>query len=174
MNNMSSMHPQSTLFNNFLDSFKESAKEEISKNYFHVDVVAEAYSQGFKDGEDSNKHSFIADLVSKQIEDYKRRYLQAYILTNKVLDKLASMDKKANGLYINIHERNPKVIISVPDNYLLDDEVVEIAYEEVFKSQELFRSIFDKYNLDISFIGSENIDNNLLEGDGYDYFEDIK
>lgn len=165
---------QSTEFNNFLDSFKDSAREEISKDYFHVDVVAEAYTQGFKDGEDSSKKSFIHDLIDKQIEGYKQRYLQAYILTNKVINKLSSINKKAKEFYINIHETNPKVIISIDDNFLLDDYVIETAYEEVFKSQELFNSIFTKHHLDISFVGSNNLDKSLLDCDGYNYFEEIK
>lgn len=171
---MKSVLPQSTEFNNFLDTYKDNAREEMSKDYFHVNVVAEAYAQGFKDGKDSNKKSFIDNLIEKQIEDYKQRYLQAYILAKKVLDKLASINKNANSLFINVHEDNPKVIISVPDDFLLDDNIVEVAYKAVFNSQEIFRNTFDKYNLDISFVSSENLDKDLLQGDGYGYFEDIK
>ena len=165
---------QSTAFNNFLDAFKDSAREEISKNYFHVDVVAEAYSQGFKDGEDSSKKSFVNSLIEQQIEGYKQRYLQAYILTNKVINKLATIEKKANEFFINIHDSNPKVVISIPNQYLLEDAVVEIAYSEIFKAQELFNSIFTEHQLDISFVGSDNLDKDLLTSDGFDYFEDLK
>lgn len=135
--------------------------------------MAEAYSQGFKDGESSNKKTFIEDLIEKRIESYKQRYLQAYILAKKVLDELALINTSARGLFINVHEDNPKVLISVPDDLLLDDFWVDAAYKAAFDSQDIFKSAFSKYNLDISFVSSENLDVDLLQGDGYDYFEEV-
>ncbi|MBD1434842.1 hypothetical protein H8B06_18610 [Sphingobacterium sp. DN00404] len=165
---------QSTEFNNFLDSFKDSAREEISKDYFHVDVVAEAYTQGFKDGEDSSKQSFVKDLIDKQIEGYKQRYLQAYILTNNFLNSIASNGTPAESFFINIHNSNPNVIVAVKDDYLLDDEFINYAYSNIFETQSIFSNIFKKHHLEMSLVGVENLDRDLLTCDGYNYFEDIK
>lgn len=173
MKNMSLDHPRSTLFYNFLDDYIDNAREDISKDYFHLIVVAEAFSQGFKDGDSNNKKTFREDLIEKRIESYKQRYLQAYILAKKVLAELALINTSARGLFINVHEDNPKVLISVPDDLLLDDFWVEAAYKAAFNSQDIFKSAFSNSNLDISLVSSENLDVGLLRADGYDYFEEI-
>jgi hypothetical protein len=51
----------SELFNNYLNKFKDEVRSKSSDKYYHVDVVAEAYSQGFSDGEKSGKKEFIED-----------------------------------------------------------------------------------------------------------------
>lgn len=165
---------QSTDFNNFLDSHKESARKEISNDYFHVNVVAEAYSQGFNDGRAKGEKEYIANIVELQLEDYKKRYLQAYILTSKVVDVLKAYDKKPESFYINIHYKNPKVIIAIKDDYLLEDDIVELAYKNIFEAQEIFNTIFQKYHLDISLVGFQNLDSDLLECEGYNYRESIR
>jgi hypothetical protein len=70
----------------------------------------------------------------------------------------------------NIGARIPAVIITIPNNFLLDDDFVTNAYGKVFEIRDIYEKLYGKM-LDIGLMGAENIDVELLSTDGFGYSE---
>jgi hypothetical protein len=159
------------LFNNYLSRHQEFSKQtKVNHFYYHVDVVADAYGQGLKDGKNIGKKDFIDKIMKSTAERFAEKANQVYILTKNTLSYIIGKGYDVNSFYINIYHNNPKVIIAVDNKYLLDDDFVEFAYSKIYDAKNTFTSIFDN-TLDISLAGTENLDIELLEQDGFEYSE---
>ncbi|WP_225035104.1 hypothetical protein [Winogradskyella sp. SM1960] len=159
------------LFNSYLSKHQEFSKQtKVSDLYYHVNVVADAYGQGLKDGQNIGKQDFIDKIMKSTAEKFAEKANQVYILTKNTLSYIISKGYDVNSFYINIFHNNPKVIIAVDNKYLLDDDFVEFAYSKIFEAKNTFTSIFDN-TLDISLAGTENLDIELLDQDGFEYSE---
>lgn len=161
------------VFNNYLSRHQETAElTKVSDLYYHVNVVAEAYDQGLADGKNIGKQDFINKIMKSTAEKFAERANQVYILTKTTLSHIIQNGYNVNSFYINIFQNNPKVIIAVNNDFLLNDNFVELAYTKIFEAKTTFSSLFDN-TLDISLVGVENLDIELLCQDGFEYSEVI-
>lgn len=160
----------SDLFHKYLDTCKGEVKSKSSEGYYHVNVVAEAYTRGFSDGKQSGQSEFMELLISKEIEKFTQKANQIYILSKNVISLLLENKFEVSGLYINLSPNRPSVIISVANEFLNDDNFVEIAYSKVYENKKIFTKLFNE-PLDIGFISSDNLDEDLLKEDGFGYIE---
>jgi len=156
----------------YLNRFKTEARFEKAKEFYHVDVVADAYKQGFTDGENSGKKEFIETMLTKSAEKFTAKANQVYILTNLTISYLASNGYNVNSFFINLFHVNPKVIIAVENDSLLNDDFIELAYTKVFEMKEVFSNLFGN-TLDMGIVGNNELDIQALAEDGYDYSEDL-
>lgn len=160
----------SDLFHKYLDTCKGEVKSKSSEGYYHVNVVAEAYSKGFTDGKQSGQSEFMELLISNEIEKFTQKANQIYILSKNVISLLKENKFDVSGLYINLSPNRPSVILSVSNEFLNDDNFVEIAYSKVFENKKIFTKLFNE-PLDIGFLSNENLDEDLLKEDGFGYIE---
>lgn len=160
----------SDLFNKYLDTCKGEVKSRGIEGYYHVDIVADAYNQGFLDGKKSGKAVFLENLISNEIEKFTQKANQIYILSKNVISFLAQKKFNVVALYINLNPNRSSVIISVKNDILNDDTFVEIAYSKTFENKKIFSKLFNEA-LDIGFLASDNLDEKLLREDGFGYIE---
>lgn len=160
----------SDLFNKYLDECKGEVKSKSSEGYYHVDVVAEAYTKGFSDGKKSGEKDFIKNIISNEIEKFTQRANQIYILSKNVISYLNTKKYNISSLHINLTLGRPSVIISVNNDQLNDDTFIESAYSKIFENKNIYLKLFNE-NLDIGLVSSDSLDGNLLEEDGFGYIE---
>lgn len=160
----------SDLFNKYLDNCKGEVKSRSAEGYYHVDVVAEAYSKGFSDGKQSGKTEFMELIISNEIEKFTQKANQIYILSKNFISFCEKNSYKLTALYINLDPSRPSVILSVADEYLNTDLFVEKAYSKLFEYKKIFNKLFNEH-LDIGLISSNSLDEKLLKADGYGYIE---
>ncbi len=166
-------HTGISLFNTYLSKHQEVCKDsKINDSYYHVNVVAEAYQQGLNDGKNIGRQDFIDKIMKSSAEKFAEKATQVYILTKNILSALSKNGYTVSSFHINVFHSNPKVIISVDNQQLLDDEFVELAYTKIFEIKSTFNNLFDS-TLDMGIMGNENIDLELLSQDGYEYSENI-
>lgn len=159
-------------FNSYLSKFKEQVSQEESSNFYHVDVVAEAYTQGFFDGEKSGKKEFVENLLKRTTERFTQKSTQVYILTNVAVNHFKKNGYPVNAFYLNIVHNNPKALISVDSDSLLNDEFVEMAYSKIFELKKIFFNLFES-TFDIGLVASEGLDLSIIKDEGFDYSETI-
>lgn len=158
-------------FNSYLLKYKDDAIPESMEGYYHADVVAEAYSQGFSDGKLSGKQDFIAELIKKQREVFSQKANQVYILSHNVISFLKTHNFPISSMHINLNHNCPRVILSVPSETLNNDEFVEKAYRKIFENKQIFSQLFPEI-LDLGLVASDNLDIELLKEDGFGYSEE--
>lgn len=163
----------SDLFIKYLDTCKGYVKSRASENYYPTNVVAEAYTAGFKDGKNSGEKSFLKNLVSNEIEKFTQKAQQIYILSKTLVELIQSEGYSASGLHINLSYKRPSVIISVSDEFLNNDKFVRLAYRKIHENQNIYTSLFQEY-LDMGIVAADNLDENLLREDGFGYTEIYK
>ena len=75
-------------------------------------------------------------------------------------------------IYLNVFHYSPKVIVSINDNLLLNDDFVEFAYSKIHDIQCSFHTLFQS-TLDISLISPTDLEEKLLMQDGFEYSEEF-
>lgn len=158
------------MFHTYLTQYKDQVREQDSDGYYHVDVVAEAYNQGFADGEKSGKKDFLDQIVKGRVERFTQKANQVYILTQRVVSFLNTHTYKIHSFHINLSAGCQQVIISADNDLLLNDDFVEKAYMKAFEMKRIFAELFDEH-LDMGFVASDDLDFQVLEKDGFGYFE---
>lgn len=160
----------SDLFKEYLDSCKGEVKSRSTEGYYHVDVVADAYNKGFSDGKKSGKKEFIDLIISNEVEKFTQKSNQIYILSKNVIETITHHNYKVSGLYINLTPDRPSVILSIPNRYLNIDDFVKIGYSKIHENKKIYAKLFDEM-LDIGFVSSDNLEEDLLKNDGFGYIE---
>lgn len=158
-------------FHSYLIKYKDDAISESMEGYYHADIVAEAYTQGFADGKRSGKQDFIAELVKKQRELFSQKANQVYILSQNVITFVKSHGFAISSMHINLNHNCPRVILSVSSDTLNNDEFVEKAYGKIFENKQIFSTLFREI-LDIGLVARDNLDTDLLKEDGFGYSEE--
>lgn len=154
-------------FQEYLSTCKGEVANQKKENYYPVNVVADAYSTGYADGQNKAIRDFLQDMLSKEVENFSAKANQIYILSKKVVRQIGP---NADGLFINLSVGRPSAIISIPEVNLIDDEFVDKVYSYIFDLKTIFSRLFDE-TLDISLVSSDSLDVELLEEDGYTYHE---
>lgn len=158
-------------FQQYLKLHNEHVKDRGSEGYYHVNVVAEAYAQGFCDGEKSGKKDIVSEIVKQEIEKFTQKANQIYILSKRIISHLNKQSYKVSSLHINLNFKRPSVIISVSDEQLNNDEFVKLAYSKMFEVKDIYTKLFGEY-LDLGLVSFDNLDKNLLKEDGFGYIEE--
>ncbi|MBL0911755.1 MAG: hypothetical protein IBJ09_05230 [Bacteroidia bacterium] len=160
-----------TQFIDYLNTHAENVKtSKVNDLYYHVNVVADAYTRGFTDGKEAAKQDVIDVIMQKAREQFFEKANQVYLSAKATVNHLAEKNYKVEKIYIKVFHKSPKVIISVKSDLLLDDEFVEFAYPKIHEVQCSFHSLFQN-TLDLSLIDTEGLDEELLSKDGFDYSE---
>lgn len=160
----------SDLFQEYLNQHKDEVRAKSADEYYHVNVVADAYKQGFSDGTQSAHKEFVEQLIEKRIDDFKKKAQQVYILSSNLVSILKDKGFNANALFIAPTFIAPRAIIVVPEELVLNDDFVETAYSTIHEFREIFSKLFHDV-LDLSIVGNENLDTELLKEDGFGYEE---
>lgn len=166
----STIPANSDLFLEYLNTCKGEVKSKSQEGYYHVDVVADAYNQGFNDGEKQAKEDFMNKMIAKEIEKFSQKANQIYILSKVVIDCLEKNHFEPDGLHINLKMNKPSVIISVKNELLNNDDFVNLAYEKAFENKDIYLKLFGE-TLDIGFVASNDLQINILKEDGFGYSE---
>lgn len=161
-------------FQSYLKRHNADVRTTAVNNYYHVDVVAEAFTEGFSAGEKSGKQSgkeeIISKLVKNRVEELTQKATQVYILTSRVVNHIQKKGNKVHSFHLNIFHENPKAILAINNDLLLNDDFVEDTYSKIFEIKRIFDAIFN-VDLDMGLIGSNDLDLELLSEDGYEYSE---
>lgn len=158
-------------FNHYLEFHSADAKtSKISDLYYHVNVVADAYSRGYTDGEKSAKKEVMDLIMQKAKENFIEKANQVYLSAKAMVNHLGAKEYKVEKIYINIFHKSPKVIVAIEDDMLLNDEFVVFAYSKIHEMQCSFHSLFQS-TLDLSLVSTTDLDEELLAKDGFDYSE---
>lgn len=161
------------LFNNYLNRHQESSKKsKVNDLYYHVNVVAEAYDQGLNDGKNLGRQDFMNKIMKSSEETFIEKANQVYICVKSTLTYLNQKGYSVQSFHINIFHNNPKVIIAISNDLLLNDDFVELAYTKIHEVKCFFNALFDN-TLDMGVIGSDNLNLELLSQDGFEYSEVI-
>ena len=132
--------------------------------------MADAYSKGFSDGENSAKNELLDFIVQKASEKFVERANQVYLSAKSMANYLHGKGYKVEKIYINIFHKSPKVILSLKPEALLDDDFVVCTYTKINEMQCSFRSLFQS-TLDLSLISITDLNDEMLAKDGFDYSE---
>ncbi|MEM7551649.1 MAG: hypothetical protein AAF363_18335 [Bacteroidota bacterium] len=162
------------LFGKYISKYKNHVKTESTEEYYHVDVVAEAYTQGFSDGKNSGKKDFLDEILKNKVEKFIQKANQVYILSQNLISYLSKEGFKIHSFYINPFPSCPKVVLSVHGELLTNDKFVELAYAKILENKNIFEKLFTPTTLDISLVSNENLDPSLLKEDGFGYHEIVK
>lgn len=173
--NLSVSIPQSGMsdFNAYLGRHASEAKAtRLNDSYFHVNVVADAYNQGYIDGKKCSTDEFMDEFMEKMWEKFVEKANKVYLSAKSLTDAFSSKKYPVEKIYINIFHKNPRVIVSVDESLLLDDDFVTFAYPKIHEIQKSFYSL-SKSTLDLSLVGTDGLDEELLKQDGFEYSEKI-
>lgn len=171
---MSIIHSTSGLkqFNQFLESHNNLSSSKVKDNYYHVNVVAEAYNKGFSDGKSIGKDEFIENMIKSSVDRFEEKSNQVYIFIKNIINESITKGFHVDSFFLNIFEHNPKAIISVKNELLLNDEFVVFIYSKIHEIKTSFNKLFDSH-LDVGIVGSENLNSDLLFEDGFQYKENF-
>jgi len=158
-------------FEAYLRDHQHEVRFDKAEGYYPVDVVADAYSQGFNDGQKKGKEQLIKIIKQKTLDDFKKRSNQVYILTTKIISQIKGNGFNVDSFFMDLFAHSPRVIVVVNDDSLVNDEFVTEAYKQVHSAQEIFSKIFTNDFLDISIMGSSNVDQDCLRAEGFGYSE---
>jgi hypothetical protein len=159
-------------FYKYLTQHKGQVVRESRTGYYHVDVVADAYHQGFKDGKESGKKDYLEEINKNRLDKFVQRATQVYLLTKNVVTYLEQHRFPVLSIYLDILANCPRVIISVSNDQLNNDQFVELAYAKLSEMKRIFTNLFDS-NLDMGLISSEDLSQELLLEDGFGYSENL-
>lgn len=160
-------------FNAYLEkNASQTNSARLNDSYYHVDIVADAYNQGYVDGKRSSNEKFMDEFLEKMWERFVEKANMVYLFAKSLTDAFSLKKYSVDKIYINIFHRNPRVIVSVDASLLLDDDFVTFAYSRIYEIQKSFYSL-SKCTLDLSLIGKDGIDEELLKQDGFEYSEKI-
>lgn len=158
-------------FQNYIEHYVESAKTAETELYFHVDVVADAYSQGFADGKNIGTKEFIGSIITKHNDHLFHRATIIYSLSKLIIEDFVKKSCQPCSLFINVDDKLPSVFIAIPEKFMLDDDFITFAYSKIAEIRKLYKGTFNQM-LDIALMIGENLDKELLKADGYSYQED--
>lgn len=117
------------------------------------------------------KKDFLDSILKNRIEKFTQKSNQVYILSQNIISYLKENKFSICSLHINLYPSYPKVIISVDNSLLLDDDFINKAYTKLFENKEIYSKLFPD-SLDIGYVSSDGLDKDLLKEDGFGYIEE--
>lgn len=157
-------------FYNYLEKNKDNFRETKIDGYFDANVVADAYTEGIAVGEVKGKETFIKEQTEKMVDKLVRKSTQVYLDTHKLIDTLKKGGYQINSFFINAFSNTPKVIVTIEEELMLNDDFIKAAYTKIFELQKDFKEDYNT-SIDISLSCHDNLDKDLLSSDGFKYEE---
>ncbi|MBT3207602.1 MAG: hypothetical protein HN704_11845 [Bacteroidetes bacterium] len=157
-------------FNEYLKEREVQVRNEATDGYYHVNVVADAYIKGIEDGKKLGKEELLKNMSEAFVETFVKKANKIYLLSKDTVKYLKNEGYKVESLHINISSTSPKVILTISNKTLVDDNFVKKGYRKLAESKKEYLSIYDEM-LDIAFVGNKYLDRELLKEDGFEYFE---
>lgn len=168
---MSKVKTSDVYFSTYIKEQKQYAIDQQIENYYPVNVVAEAFQKGFDAGAKNAESDYLEDLKNQLLDKFVSKANEVYILSNELIKYLQSNQYKIDSLLGNFSFNSIKVLITVPITTIEDETFTELAYTKLHEIAKQFTSQH-KELLDISIIPSEDLDEELLESDGFRFKED--
>ncbi len=160
-------------FTAFINEYKDQAKEKGTAEYYHVNVVIDAFNRGKEVGKEEGLEDYMTEVFLKKIETLQAKANQIYILSKKLISDIQALKFDACSLHININPNRPNVVIAVPNDALLDDNFVETVFNNMDSYKKIYFKLFSE-TLDIGLMPIENIDIASLKDEGYAYHESFE
>lgn len=157
-------------FTAFIQEYKADAKEKGAAEYYHVNVVVDAFNRGKEVGKEEGLDDYLKEVLMRKIELFQSKANQIYILSRKVVGDIKEQNFTACSLHINVNPSRPNVVISVPETALLQDKFIDSIYNNIAIYKKIYFELFEEM-LDIGLMPMENIDFESLKEEGYDYHE---
>lgn len=161
------------LFTAFIKDYKDLAKDKGTAEYYHVDVVIDAFNRGKVVGKEEGLEDYMKEVLLKKVELFQAKANQIYILSKKLISDIQALKHNACSLHININPNRPNVVIAVADDALLADNFVDTIYENMGSYKKIYFKLFSE-TLDIGLMSIENIDIDSLKDEGYAYHESFE
>ena len=105
-------------------------------------------------------------MIKSSVERFEEKANQVYIFIKNIISESTTNGFDVESFFLNIFEHNPRAIISVKNELLLNDEFVEFVYEKIHEIKTSFNKLFDSF-LDIRLVGGENLYFDLLFANGF-------
>ena len=164
------MEAGAELFQKYLRKHNNKVRHSSTDGFYPVNVVAEAYSQGFEDGSRSGQKDFVTGFIKREVDKFTDRANQVYILSKVIISHLAEKGYRCGSLHLNFSLGGPRVLLAYPGVQMLDDAFVELAYAKVFEAKDIYDKLFGEH-LDMGLVSSTDLDHEVLQAEGFDYKE---
>lgn len=156
-------------FHEFIRTKQDESTSQKQDNFYSVDVVADAYSQGFKDGA-NDPIEFKKQLKKLAIERFINKSNNIYVIVSDYIKHLKNSGINVSNLYGNFTHRGVSILISIPNEQLLDDDLNTIAYQKLYEISKSYTKENNEF-LDVSLISDSNIDAESILKNGYTFTE---
>jgi len=131
----------SDLFLEYLNKYKDEVRSKNTDEFYHVNVVADAYKQGFSDGTKSAEKDFMQQLIQSRLDDFIKKAQQVYILSSELISFLKEKGFSAEAMYICPSFSSPKSIIVVSEELVLNDEFNQTVYPKIYDFRKVFATV---------------------------------
>lgn len=169
-NQQQTIHSHSDNFNEFLKDYKTEIVNQHEKGYYPFNVVVEAYQQGVKDGTATGKQELVKSIIENDIETFSLKVQQLYLFSKQLINYIQENEFSVLALHLKITPQNLRGIIVIPEQQNLNDSFINLSYNKLADFETTYSQL-TKNNLDLSFIGNENLETDLFEQDGFNYTE---
>jgi hypothetical protein len=151
-------------FLRFIATKTDEAVFSPKEGYFPFSVIADAFEKGTEHGEEAFKQK-VRDLYVKNIEI-------ALDAIGKLLSCIEENNYKVNKLYLNHSISQSLVLIGVDEALIYDENFINIAYSKASEIQSS-TSVEKEANIEIGFIDTTDIDEDLVLHEGYTFSYDF-
>lgn len=152
-------------FLRFIATKTDDAVFNPMDGYFPFSVIADAFEKGTEHGEETFKQK-LRDIYVNNIET-------ALDAVTQLLNHIEEHEYTANKLFLNHSINQTFVLIAVNDEYNIDENFIKIAYGKASEIQNEFLNSKET-NIEINFIDTSNLNEELIKHDGYSFNFDFK
>jgi hypothetical protein len=99
------LNSQYESFNAYLDKCKGEVSSSKAEGYYHVNVVADAYKQGFSDGKQTGEKEFMKLLIKGEIEKFSMKATKIYSLSKEAIALYKKTGVKVKQNLFNLTSR---------------------------------------------------------------------
>lgn len=148
----------------FAATRSDEAVMNPKSGYYPFNIIAEAFEEGFKKGEDAFK------------EKLREQFFLNAKLVNEAISSLFKKLEKSKippkKIFIDISINGAKILVSIDEATYISDDFIDEFYSNV---SDIKSEFYDKgLNLDLGFLNNKKDTNNiLLDCDGYNMGFDL-
>ncbi|RMZ58965.1 hypothetical protein D1632_15480 [Chryseobacterium nematophagum] len=139
-----------------LEDFINQISLKSLEGYVPANTIIDAFSKG----EEHGVKKFLLDLKDETRKNFEQHFLYSIDILKTLLDKKYFID----ACYVNPTNRKTIYVTSMDNT--INDEFIDQFYDLAFAAEEKFLEK-NQSHIHFSFIGNENIDEELLTLDNY-------